>query len=126
MDMMTYLWIGVGGFLGANTRYCVNQWIISQWGIAFPYGTLLINLSGSFLLCLVIALLSRSLVLPLSIRLALTTGFLSSYTTFSTFSAEWLQLFQAGYAWWSVLYLLCSILGGGIAGGAGFLLGRLL
>ena len=61
-----------------------------------------------------------------SLRLALTVGFLGAYTTFSTFSYEWLRLLQEGAVWPCLVYILGSVLGGGVAGVAGFSLGRLL
>jgi fluoride exporter len=124
--MSIYLWIGLGGFLGANARYMLTMWAAARWGVTFPYGTLVINLSGSFLLCLLVEVFSTYLTLPSSLRLALTVGFLGAYTTFSTFSYEWLRLLQEGAVWPCLVYILGSVLGGGVAGVAGFSLGRLL
>jgi CrcB protein len=124
--MVTALWIGLGGFLGANVRYWLGLWIAARWGTAFPYGTLWINLSGSCLLCFLVAWLSKGLAMPPALRLALTVGFLGSYTTFSTFSTEWLLLFQDGQAWRGLIYIGCSVVGGGVAGGIGLFLGRCL
>ena len=124
--MSIYLWIGLGGFLGANVRYMLTIWVAAKWGSTFPYGTLVINLSGSFLLCLLVEVFSTYLTLPPSLRLALTVGFLGAYTTFSTFSYEWLRLLQEGAVWPCLIYTLGSVLGGGVAGVAGFSLGRLL
>jgi CrcB protein len=124
--MAIYLWIGLGGFLGANVRYLLTIWMAAKWGITFPYGTLVINLSGSFLLCLLVEVFSTDLTLRPPLRLALTVGFLGAYTTFSTFSYEWLRLLQEGAVWPCLVYILGSVLGGGVAGVAGFSLGRLL
>jgi CrcB protein len=124
--MLIYLWIGLGGFLGANARYVLSVWVATKWGVTFPYGTLVINLSGSFLLCFLVEVFSTYVILRPPLRLALTVGFLGAYTTFSTFSYEWLQLVQDGEVWPGVLYILGSILGGGVAGTMGLLLGRLL
>ena len=124
--MSIYLWIGLGGFLGANVRYMLTIWVAAKWGSTFPYGTLVINLSGSFLLCLLVEVFSTYLTFPPSLRLALTVGFLGAYTTFSTFSYEWLRLLQEGAVWPCLIYTLGSVLGGGVAGVAGFSLGRLL
>jgi fluoride exporter len=124
--MSIYLWIGLGGFLGANARYVLTVWVAAKWGVTFPYGTLVINLSGSFLLCLLVEALNTYLVLRPPLRLALTVGFLGAYTTFSTFSYEWLRLLQAGEFWPCLVYIFGSVLGGGMAGVAGFSLGRQL
>lgn len=126
MNMATCLWIGIGGFLGANARYGLSLWVAARWGTAFPWGTLLINVSGSFVLCVLLVLASHHTAFPPTLRLALTTGFLGAYTTFSTFSAEWLLLCQDGYGIRSMLYVVSSVVGGGLAGVAGLWLGRWL
>jgi fluoride exporter len=125
MNLSTYLWIGVGGFVGANVRYWLTGWAAAHWGVAFPYGTLVINLSGSFLLCFLATLASKGMALPPNVRLAINVGFLGAYTTFSTFSYEWLLLAQDGQGWRSLVYIVASVLGGGLAGGLGFLLASL-
>jgi CrcB protein len=122
--MVTYLLIGFGGMLGANARYMLTNWIAAHWGVTFPYGTLVVNISGSFLLCFLLAVFGDRL-LP-SLRLVLAVGFLGSYTTFSTFSYEWLSLLQQGDVRPCVAYLLGSTVGGGLAGGVGLALGRLV
>jgi CrcB protein len=124
--MSTYLWIGLGGFLGANARYFLAGWAAAKWGATFPYGTMAINLSGSFLLCFLSVVLSDRLVFHPTLRLALLVGFLGAYTTFSTFSYEWLQLVQEGELLYSLAYMGGSVIGGGLAGVIGLLLGRLL
>ena len=122
--MSTYLLIGLGGFVGANVRYLLANWVSSRWGVTFPYGTLLINVTGSFVLCFLATMLSQRVILNPALRLALLVGFLGSYTTFSTFSYEWLQLIQNGEVLRSLAYILSSVIGGGLAGGIGLLLGR--
>lgn len=124
--MATYLYIGLGGCLGALARYVLANYIAVVWGMAFPYGTLLINVSGSFVLCFLQVVFSRRAMWPQALHLAITIGFLGAYTTFSTFSYEWLRLLQSGQGGLSVLYVVGSVLAGGVAGGLGLLLGRLL
>lgn len=126
MQISTYVLIGVGGFFGAVARYGVNTWLTVHWGTAFPYGTLFVNLSGSFALCLIIAMLSKGVDMAPPLRLALTAGFLGSYTTFSTFSADALLLFENGYVVRGLGYVLGSVAGGGLMGAVGLLLGRYL
>ena len=126
MQVSTYLWIGIGGFFGAVARYGVNTWLTTRWGTAFPYGTLFVNVSGSFVLCLMIAMLSRGLDVAPALRLALTVGFLGSYTTFSTFSADTLLLLENGDTLRGLAYVVGSVVGGGLIGIAGMLLGRSL
>ena len=124
--MMRYLLIGLGGFLGANARFLITVWSARTWGDLFPYGTLAINISGSFVLCfLAMALSERWLSYP-NLRLALITGFLGSYTTFSTFSLETLQLLENGPLAAGIMYVCGSVVGGLLAGYAGFVVGRLV
>ena len=126
MQVSAWLWIGIGGFAGAVARYGISTWLSARWGAAFPYGTLFVNLSGSFALCLIIAMLSKGFDLAPHLRLALTVGFLGSYTTFSTFSADALQLFENGHVAKGVGYVLGSVAGGGVMGMLGLLVGRSL
>lgn len=126
MQVSTYLWIGIGGFFGAVARYGVSTWLTTRWGAAFPYGTLFVNVSGSFVLCLMIAVLSRGVDLAPALRLALTVGFLGSYTTFSTFSADTLLLLENGYTLRGLAYVVGSVAGGVLMGAAGLLVGRSL
>ena len=126
MQVSNYVWIGIGGFFGAVTRYAFNTWLTARWGVVFPYGTLFVNLSGSFVLCLIIAMLSRGVDVAPHLRLALTAGFLGSYTTFSTFSADALLLFESGHLARGLGYVIGSVAGGGLMGVLGLLLGRSL
>lgn len=94
---MTYLAISIGAVLGANARFLVGGWIAERFGAAFPWGTLVINVTGSLLIGFVITLSTERLA-PDWFRPLLAIGFLGSYTTFSTFSYETLSLVQNG-AW---------------------------
>jgi CrcB protein len=85
---VTYVLIGIGGFLGANARYLVAGWIAERFGAAFPYGTLVINVSGSFLLGLFLELITDRLIIHPYWRPFFAVGFLGGYTTFSAFSVE--------------------------------------
>lgn len=124
--MSIYLWIGLGGFVGANARYIIGTWV--QYRLApdltFPYGTLVVNVSGSFLICFFVVYCGQRLGLGSPLRFALIVGFLGSYTTFSAFSNEWLQLLQNGDVWQSLAYILGNVVGGGLAGGLGLLAGH--
>ena len=126
MQVSNYVWIGIGGFFGAVLRYALNTWLTVRWGVVFPYGTLFVNLSGSFVLCLIIAMLSRGVDVAPHLRLALTAGFLGSYTTFSTFSADALLLFESGHLARGLGYVIGSVAGGGLMGVLGLLVGRSL
>lgn len=86
--MQDLLIIGVGGFAGACCRYLVAQWAAAQVGITFPWGTLLINVSGSFLLAVLLGWGEQHGGLDPRIRLLIAVGFFGAYTTFSTFATE--------------------------------------
>ena len=123
---MRYLLVGLGGFLGANARYVVSRWAAGAWPGAFPWGTLLINVSGSFLLGLLAALATARLRLPEEYRLLLAVGFLGAYTTFSTLTQETLELFERGEPLRAAAYVAGSVLLGLLAALLGTALGRAL
>lgn len=109
--------VGCGGLLGAPTRYWVGRWATAQWGSGFPWGTLFINLTGSFILGLFLTFVMDHHPTRASARLFFATGFLGAYTTFSTFSYETVRLAQHGHAGQAALYVAAS-LGGGMAAAA--------
>jgi len=86
--MANIIIIGIGGFLGAISRYGVALWIGQRWGRSFPLGTFVINVSGSFLIGLLMSLLTERFMVNPQWRLLLVVGFLGAYTTFSTFEYE--------------------------------------
>jgi len=120
-----YLLIGLGGFLGANARFLVLSWAARLLGTNFPYGTLIANISGSFLLGIAIAILHDRALLESPQRHFLVAGFLGAYTTFSTFTYESMQLFQQGAVLFGLLNVLGSVAIGLLAVFCGVLLGRL-
>src|SRR5262245_57177077 len=78
------LMIALGAAVGANLRYAISIWVARQWGTAFPYGTLLINVSGSFAIGVVMVLLTTRFNQGETWRLVLVTGLLGGFTTFSS------------------------------------------
>ena len=118
--------IGVGGFFGAIARYLVDGWIIARTGAAFPWGTLVVNLSGSFVLGLLFALAIERNVMPAEIRGPVLIGFIGAYTTFSTLALESWRLVEEGSYVLGAANLVGSMLLGIIAVLAGLLLGRVL
>ncbi len=105
-----YLAIGVGGALGANARYLLASWATTQWGTHFPVATLLINVSGSFVLGVYLTLVTERFTGHPATRLLVATGFLGAYTTFSTFSVEALRLIETGDAAAGLKYVASSVL----------------
>lgn len=112
---MTYLVIGAGGFLGAIARYMVSVWISQRWGRGFPLGTFLINVSGSFLIGLLMTLMSDRFTENPQWRTFLVIGFLGAYTTFSTFEYETGALVRDGEWLYASLNVIGSVLAGFIA-----------
>jgi CrcB protein len=94
--MIPYVLISLGGVLGANARYFVSVWAAGRIGVAFPYGTFLINSSGSFVIGLVLTLLADQFENNPEARFLIATGFLGAYTTFSTFGYETIALVRRG------------------------------
>ncbi|MBN1610210.1 MAG: fluoride efflux transporter CrcB [Polyangiaceae bacterium] len=96
--MERFLWVCVGGAAGSGARYLVSGWVLRTLGNAFPYGTLAVNVVGSFLVGALMHVGLSSEALSPAMRLALITGAMGGFTTFSAFSYETLQLIQDG-AW---------------------------
>lgn len=107
---MTYILIGVAGFLGAILRYLIGFVFFSD--SFFPITTLCINLSGSFLLARIMYSSWRKIPLSAELKTAIGTGFIGSFTTFSTFSVETVNLFQNGKVLFGFLYIFLSLFGG--------------
>lgn len=124
--MQEMLLITLGAALGANTRYWLSNWFAARFGPAFPWGTLVINLSGSLLIGLTLTLLSQRLVADPAYRLVLVTGFLGAYTTFSTFSYDTVALLQRGDPWPALANIAAHTGLGLLATFAGVLIGRWL
>ena len=80
--------VGIGGFAGAVVRYALAVWIGQAWGRSFPLGTFVINVSGSFLIGLLMTLFTERYSVDPAWRLLFVVGFLGAYTTFSTFEYE--------------------------------------
>ncbi len=92
---MTYLAISIGAILGANVRYLLGGWVSEQAGSGFPWGTFVINVTGSLVIGVVLGLAAERTV-PWWWRSGVAIGFLGSYTTFSTFSYETINLMHDG------------------------------
>jgi len=116
--LMKCLVVGIGGFIGANARYLVGMWVQNKWGASFPYGTFVINITGSFILGL-FAALTLKYAWNDHWRLLIAVGFVGAYTTFSTFEYESLMLVSEG-AWGRALV---NILGSVVLGFAAAFLG---
>ncbi len=92
---MNVLLVAVGGAIGATARYLAGLWIVARLGAGFPWGTFFVNVTGSFLIGIILVLVEAG-TLPAEARLFLAVGILGGYTTFSSFSYETLQLLNGG------------------------------
>ena len=124
--MINIIAIGLGGFSGAVSRYAIALWIGERWGRSFPLGTLVVNVSGCFLIGLLMYVLSQRLLVNPLWRSLLVIGFLGAYTTFSTFEYETGNLVGDGEILYSVVNVLASVLVGFAALKIGELIGRII
>ncbi len=117
---MRGLAVFVGGGIGASARYWIGLWISARTDVSFPWNTLVINLSGSFLIGLILGWLVNS---PSSLgwRLFLVIGILGGYTTFSSFAMETLNLVRERSYLYAASYLITTCFIGIAACGAGVL-----
>ena len=121
--MLKYIIVGVGGFWGAVARYALGAYIGSRYGARFPYGTFVINMSGSFLIGLILTLLARTTASAYW-RYLIPIGFIGAYTTFSTFEYETLRAVQDGQLMTGLLNVVLSLIVGFVAVWAGAAIGR--
>jgi CrcB protein len=117
--MRLILLVGAGSFIGGICRYLLSVFIQSKSAIVFPFGTLMVNLAGCFVIGCLYGL-SEKWPLSTETRLLLITGILGGFTTFSSFSIESFLLFRDGHSGWAVIYILTSVLAGLALTGAGF------
>ncbi|WP_315787848.1 fluoride efflux transporter CrcB [Fischerella sp. JS2] len=124
LAIRTPIGISIGAIAGALSRYYLGLWITQLFGTGFPYSTLIINVSGCFVMGFFTTLaMGRLIAIHPDIRLLVTTGFLGSYTTFSTYELDTAKLFQEhsleiGLIYWlgsAVLALLSLLLGNALA-----------
>jgi CrcB protein len=94
--MTKYLMVGIGGALGSILRFWVGDYISNRLGVRFPYGTFIINCTGSFLIGFVVTLLAERAHWSPNWRYLIPIGFIGGYTTFSTFELETFRSFQDG------------------------------
>jgi fluoride exporter len=109
---MIYFIVGFAGILGALFRYDLGLYIHSWWSKSFPLETLIINYLGCFILGWFTPWAKSRKNIPSWIRVGFGTGFIGSFTTFSTFSVETMELLQKGLWGTAILYVLLSLWGG--------------
>lgn len=109
---MNYFYVGLGGIFGACARFYLGTAIQQMTLTGFPYGTLSVNLLGSFLLSFIATSSLLRWKLPRPYLLAINTGCIGSFTTFSTFSVETIHLLEQGHLLAALAYVLISVTGG--------------
>ena len=124
--MINYLVIGLGGFLGAVSRYSLGLWIGQRWGKTFPLGTFFVNVTGCFFISLIMSLFTEKLLVNPHWRLFLAVGFLGAYTTFSTFEYETGGLLRDGEWMLALANVVLSVAAGFVALKAGEVVARII
>ncbi|HTP24749.1 MAG TPA: fluoride efflux transporter CrcB [Anaeromyxobacteraceae bacterium] len=114
--MKRFFLICFGGALGTGGRYLLSTWVAQTFGSGFPLGTLLINISGSFIISVVMELSLSTGAISQDARLFLTTGMMGGYTTYSSFNYETLKLASQGAYQTAALYVSLTLVGATVAG----------
>jgi CrcB protein len=116
--------VGIGGFMGSVLRFWVASYIGQRMGTRFPYGTFLINITGSFLVGFAMTVLTEKINLSPNWRYLIPIGFIGGYTTFSTFEYETLRAIQDGQFTIGTLNVVLSVLVGFLMVWAGVIVGK--
>jgi CrcB protein len=124
MNAYKILIIGLGGFLGSVMRYITVRWVDGKLNTLFPYGTLTVNIVGSFLVGVIYMAALRKAGLSENGRLFMGVGFCGGFTTFSAFALENFNLMQEKLLGTSILYISLSVVAGILALAAGVWVGR--
>jgi fluoride exporter len=110
---MNWLWVALGGSLGAMARYGVSGWLLQHTAQQkFPWPTLAVNLSGCLIAGVLFVLAAKHQFLSPGMRVFLFTGVLGGFTTFSAFGLETAHLLKRGDVQMACIYVLCSVIGG--------------
>ena len=122
---MQFVAVAVGGAIGATLRFIISGAAYDRFGVAFPIGTLLVNVIGCFLIGF-LAQLFEEIIIPPNMRLLILTGTLGAFTTFSTYGLETVKLWQDGELRLAVLDIIANNLIGILFVVVGFVLARTL
>ncbi len=126
MSMRLIIAIAAGGGIGATARYLVSAWLGHSLGTEFPWGTLAVNVTGGFVMGVLVEIMAFAWSPSIVMRAFLTTGILGGFTTFSAFSLEFAVLAERGAVGAAAAYVLASVAGSIAALFAGLRLVRLL
>jgi|SRR5919108_2830891 CrcB protein len=123
--MERFFWICLAGAAGTGARYLIALWAAQRFGSVFPYGTLIVNLAGSFAIAAAMDV-ALALSWPATVRSAITIGFLGGFTTYSSFNYETSRLLEQGAGGLAAMNAVLTIGGAFAAGWLGILCARLL
>lgn len=124
--MTRLLLVCLGGAIGSGARFLASGWLERAFGAQFPLGTLFVNVSGSFVIALVLELAGRTSAISPDLRLFAATGVMGGYTTYSSFNQETMRLAQGGSAGLAALNVGITVAGCAVGGLLGMAVGRLL
>lgn len=116
------LLVGAGGFAGSVARFLSQQFISRHYPSSFPWGTLLVNVTGCFIIGLIYAISEKGTLMSPEWRLLLATGFCGGFTTFSSFAYENIVLLREGDLFYTLMYTAASMILGFLAAYLGMLL----
>ncbi|MEG3639565.1 fluoride efflux transporter CrcB [Magnetococcus sp. PR-3] len=123
---ITWLWVALGGAVGALGRYALSNAVYAWLGRGFPWGTLTVNVVGSFIMGMLFYLFTQRLMVPEPLKPLILVGGLGAFTTFSTFSQETLNLLQSGSWLLALLNMVGSVVLCVLAAYLGLVLARLV
>jgi len=124
--MMKVMMVAVGGSIGATTRYLVSTWAAEKFGTDFPYGTLIVNVVGCFIIGAFMTLATERLIVSPYWRLLVTVGFVGGLTTFSSYSYETFKLLEEANIMMAMYNLLANVVMGFLATWLGISAARLI
>jgi fluoride exporter len=119
-----YFMVGIGGFIGAIARFWIGVYVGQRMGTKFPYATFMINISGCFMVGVIMTILTEKTHLGPNWRYLIPIGFIGAYTTFSTFEYETLRALQDGQFTAGLLNVFLSVIIGFAMVWAGVIVGR--
>ena len=121
--MQRFLWVCLAGAAGTGARYLIAIWAGQRLGTAFPYGTVIVNLAGCFVIMGVVHA-ALTFGWPATVRAAATIGFLGGLTTYSSFNSETIRLYEEGAVGAAALNIAVTLVGGLAAGWLGLAAAR--
>lgn len=122
--MMKVLIVAIGGSIGAATRYLVSTWAAERFGSNFPYGTLIVNVVGCFIIGAFMVLVTERVIANPYWRLLVAVGFVGGLTTFSSFGYETLKLVEDAQFQWAAYNILSNFVVGFLATWLGMTIAR--